>query len=227
MPRDRKLKKSNCKNCDKCIRHCPVKSIKFANHQANIVDDECILCGQCFVNCPQNAKEIRSDTEAARALIASGAPVYVSLAPSFVANYPGVGIRSMEKALQKLGFTAVEETAIGATLVKREYERLVREGEQEVIISSCCHSVNLMIQKYYPEALPYLAKVDSPMLAHCRLIKEQHPGAKTVFIGPCISKKAEAETYDGIVDCVLTFEELTEWMAGEQVVPAQEQEKNE
>ena len=82
-------------------------------------DDECILCGQCFVNCPQNAKEIRSDTEAARALIASGAPVYVSLAPSFVANYPGVGIRSMEKALQKLGFTAVEETAIGATLVKR------------------------------------------------------------------------------------------------------------
>lgn len=133
----------------------------------------------------------------------------------------------MEKALQKLGFTAVEETAIGATLVKREYERLVREGEQEVIISSCCHSVNLMIQKYYPEALPYLAKVDSPMLAHCRLIKEQHPGAKTVFIGPCISKKAEAETYGGIVDCVLTFEELTEWMAGEQVVPAQEQEKNE
>ena len=71
----------------------------------------------------------------------------------------------MEKALQKLGFAAVEETAIGATLVKREYERLVKEGEQEVIISSCCHSVNLLIQKYYPEALPYLAKVESPMLA--------------------------------------------------------------
>ena len=138
MTRYLKLKKSNCKNCYKCIRHCPVKSIKFSNHQANIVDDECILCGQCFVNCPQNAKEIRNDTEAARALIASGAPVYVSLAPSFVANYPGVGIGAMEKALQKLGFAAVEETAIGATLVKREYERLVKEGEQEVIISSCC-----------------------------------------------------------------------------------------
>lgn len=102
MTRYLKLKKSNCKNCYKCIRHCPVKSIKFSNHQANIVDDECILCGQCFVNCPQNAKEIRNDTEAARALIASGAPVYVSLAPSFVANYPGVGIGAMEKALQKL-----------------------------------------------------------------------------------------------------------------------------
>ena len=68
MTRYLKLKKSNCKNCYKCIRHCPVKSIKFSNHQANIVDDECILCGQCFVNCPQNAKEIRNDTEAARAM---------------------------------------------------------------------------------------------------------------------------------------------------------------
>ena len=165
MTRYLKLKKSNCKNCYKCIRHCPVKSIKFSNHQANIVEDECILCGQCFVNCPQNAKEIRNDVEAARALIASGAPVYVSLAPSFVANYPDVGIGAMEAALQKLGFAAAEETAIGATLVKREYERLVREGKQEVIISSCCHSVNLLIQKYYPEALPYLAKVESPMLA--------------------------------------------------------------
>ncbi len=222
-----KLKKSNCKNCYKCIRHCPVKSIKFSNHQANIVDNECILCGQCFVNCPQNAKEIRNDTEAAKALIASGAPVYVSLAPSFVANYPGVGIGSMEKALQKLGFTAAEETAIGATVVKREYERLVKEEKQEVIISSCCHSVNLLIQKYFPEALPFLAKVESPMLAHCRLIKEHHPDAKTVFIGPCISKKAEAETYGGLVDCALTFEELTQWLAEEKVVPEQKQEKEE
>ncbi len=227
MTRYLKLKKSNCKNCYKCIRHCPVKSIKFSNHQANIVESECILCGQCFVNCPQNAKEIRNDTQVAKELIASGAPVYVSLAPSFVANYPGVGIGSMEKALQKLGFAAAEETAIGATVVKREYERLVREEKQEVIISSCCHSVNLLIQKYFPEALPFLAKVESPMLAHCRLIKQQHPEAKTVFIGPCISKKAEAETYEGLVDCVLTFEELSQWMAEEKIVPEKKQEREE
>ncbi len=227
MTRYLKLKKSNCKNCYKCIRHCPVKSIKFSNHQANIVESECILCGQCFVNCPQNAKEIRNDTQVAKELIASGAPVYVSLAPSFVANYPGVGIGSMEKALQKLGFAAAEETAIGATVVKREYERLVREEKQDVIISSCCHSVNLLIQKYFPEALPFLAKVESPMLAHCRLIKQQHPEAKTVFIGPCISKKAEAETYEGLVDCVLTFEELSQWMAEEKIVPEKKQEREE
>ena len=52
-----KLKKSNCKNCYKCIRHCPVKSIKFSGNQAHIVGNECILCGQCFVVCPQEAKD--------------------------------------------------------------------------------------------------------------------------------------------------------------------------
>ena len=70
------LKKSNCKNCYKCIRNCPVKSIRFSDNQANIVNNECILCGNCFIVCPQNAKLVRNDLPAARALIASDAPVY-------------------------------------------------------------------------------------------------------------------------------------------------------
>ncbi len=76
----------------------------------------------------------------------------VSLAPSFVANYDGVGIEAMRDAIKKLGFYDVEETAIGATIVKREYEHLIREEGRDVIITSCCHSVNLLIQKHFPEA---------------------------------------------------------------------------
>lgn len=68
-----KLKKSNCKNCHKCIRHCPVKSIKFSGNQAHIVNDECILCGQCFVVCPQNAKEILDETELVKVMLADPA----------------------------------------------------------------------------------------------------------------------------------------------------------
>ncbi len=207
------LKKSNCKNCYKCIRHCPVKSIRFSGNQAHIIGNECILCGQCFVVCPQNAKEITSEVEKVKVLLASGDPVYVSLAPSFVANYDGVGIGAMRRALQKLGFTDAEETAVGATMVKREYERMLAEEEHDIIITSCCHSVNLLIQKYFPTELQYLAKVLSPMQAHCTDIKRRHPNAKTVFIGPCVAKKDEAEYYEGIVDAVLTFEELTEWLA--------------
>ena len=205
------LKKSNCKNCYKCIRHCPVKAIRFSGNQAHIIGDECILCGHCFVVCPQNAKEIVNETEKVRVLLQSY-PVYVSLAPSFIANYEGVGINAMRTALKKLGFADVEETALGATVVKNEYDRLLREEKRDIVISSCCHSVNLLIQKYFPKELPYLADVLSPMQAHCADLKRRHPGAKTVFIGPCVAKKDEAAHYDGIVDAVLTYEELTEWL---------------
>ena len=200
------LKKSNCKNCYKCIRNCPVKAIKFSGNQAQIIENECILCGQCFVACPQNAREIVQETEKVKVLLQSGDPVIVSLAPSFVANYDVVGIEAMREALKKLGFADVEETAIGATMVKNEYERMLREEHRDVVITSCCHSINLLIQKYFPRCLEYLADVLSPMQAHCQDIKKRIPNAKTVFVGPCLSKKDEAEHYSGIVDAVLTFE---------------------
>lgn len=206
------LKKSNCKNCYKCIRHCPVKSIRFSANQAHIIEDECILCGQCFVVCPQNAKQIASETEKARVLIQSGAPVYASIAPSFIANYDGAGIAGMRSALKKLGFTDVEETAIGASIVKTEYEKMLAEKDHDIIISSCCHSVNLLIQKYFPQQLPYLADIMSPMQAHAQNIKQRFPDAKVVFIGPCVAKKDEAEHYKGLVDAVLTYEDLAKWM---------------
>mgnify|MGYP004471735607 FL=1 len=221
------LKKSNCKNCYKCIRFCPVKSIRFSGNQAYIIGNECILCGHCFVVCPQDAKQIVDETEKVRVLLQSGAPVYVSLAPSFIANYEGVGIGSMRTALKKLGFCDAEETAVGATIVKNEYERMIDEQESDVIISSCCHSVNLLIQKYFPKELPYLANVLSPMQAHCMDIKKRVPEAKTVFIGPCVAKKDEAQYYEGIVDAVLTFDELTKWLKDEGVEMTPETDSNE
>ncbi len=215
MPNCLTFKKSNCKNCYKCIRHCPVKAIRFSANQAHIIGNECILCGRCFAVCPQNAKQIVDGMEKVRILIQSGDPVVVSLAPSFVANYDGVGIEAMRDALKQLGFFDVEETALGATMVKTEYVRMLREEDRDIVISSCCHSINLLIQKYFPSLLVYLADVMSPMQAHCADIKKRIPNAKTVFIGPCVAKKDEAEHYAGIVDAVLTFEELTAWMKAE------------
>lgn len=211
------LKKSNCKNCYKCIRHCPVKSIRFSGNQAYIIGNECIMCGHCFVVCPQNAKQIVDETEKVKVLLQSGDPVIVSLAPSFIANYEGVGIGSVREAVKKLGFFDVEETAIGATVVKKEYENMLADGSRDILISSCCHSVNLLIQKYFPDVLPYLADVMSPMQAHCKDIKRRYPNAKTVFVGPCVAKKDEAQYYEGIVDAVLTFDELTAWLKAENI----------
>lgn len=220
-----RLKKSNCKNCYKCIRHCPVKSIRFSANQANIVGNECILCGQCFVVCPQNAKEITSDVEKVKVLLGMDVPVICSLAPSFIANYNGAGVESLREAICKLGFQNVEETAIGATEVKTEYERILEEEKPNILISSSCHSVNLLIQKHFQRALPYLANVISPMQAHCKDIKKRNLNAKTVFIGPCVAKKDEADHYEGIVDAVLTFEQLSNWLEEEGITIEQKKDK--
>ena len=210
------LKTSDCKNCYKCIRHCSVKSIKFSGSQAHILPNECILCGTCYVVCPQDAKQIRNDVRNVKSAIADGKKVVASLAPSFAANY-GVGIKAVSEAVKKLGFAYAEETSVGAEIVKKEYEKILKDGSTDVLISSCCHTVNTLIQKYYPDQIPHLAHVLSPMQAHSKYIKEKDPDAYVVFIGPCISKKEEADKYKGYADTVLTFGEFTGWLSEEGV----------
>ncbi|MDO4816683.1 MAG: [Fe-Fe] hydrogenase large subunit C-terminal domain-containing protein [Bacillota bacterium] len=206
MPSILNLKNADCRYCHRCVRRCPVKAIRFSARQAHIITDECIYCGQCFVVCPQGAKEIVDDTERVRVMLQSEAPVIASIDPSFYACWNNCGINSITKALKELGFTDAEETARGATLVKREYEKQIANKEQSIIISSSCHSINLLIEKHYPDLRKHLSPVVSPMIAHALEIKKRIPEAKVVFIGPCVSRKDEA--VGTAVDAVLTFEEL-------------------
>ena len=203
------FKNAKCKDCFRCLRECPVKAIRYENHQAKIIEQKCILCGHCTHVCPQNAKQVHSEADAVLDLLAAREthPVVVSLAPSFVS---GLGINDPEKvkaALYALGFALVEETAVGAKAVTEEYRRLLGTGEFKNFITSACPAVNRMIRIYYPNALKYLAPVPSPMVAHARMLKKRDPEASVVFIGPCIAKKREAAE-SGIIDGVLTFEEL-------------------
>ncbi len=201
------FKNAKCKDCFKCLRECPVKAIRYENHQAKIIDSRCILCGKCTLVCPQNAKQVHSEAEDVLTLLASGKKVVASLAPSFVSSFGVQDFDVMAEALSELGFAETEETAIGAKAVTEEYARLLKTGEFRNFISSACPAVNRMIQLYYPSALKYLAPVPSPMVAHARMIKKRDPDAAIVFIGPCIAKKREAAE-SGIIDGVLTFEEL-------------------
>ena len=210
------LNENNCADCYKCIRTCSVKAITYANNTAEIVHDECILCGNCFVACPQKAKQVRCDVPRVKEAIAAGRHVVCSLAPSFIADFRIRSLDVMTDALKRLGFAEVQETAVGAQMVSDEYARIMREGKQRVLISSCCPSINMLIQKYYPTMLPHLAKVLTPMQAHCKAIKEQNPEAFTVFIGPCIAKKAEADD-SPYTDVALTYDELRDWLAAEHI----------
>lgn len=212
-----KLKKANCKNCYKCVRNCPVKSIEVKDHQAQILERDCILCGNCILTCPQDAKEVRNDLEIVKNLIRGDKDIIASVAPSFIANYNVSTFEEFKDILKKLGFSEAYETAQGAFLVKSEYEKLIAKNTGETIISSCCPTVVKLIQKHHPNTLRNLAPVLSPMQAHGKLIKEENPNAQVVFIGPCISKKDEAENYPGLIDIALTFDELNQWLEEEQI----------
>ena len=203
------FRNAKCKDCYKCLRECPVKAIDIKGHQAEIIEDRCILCGHCTLVCPQNAKVVHSEINEVRALLAGPDKVIASVAPSFISSFGLSDFGVMKLALAKLGFFDAEETAIGAQAVTQEYANLLKSGQFKNFITSACPAVCRMIQEYYPMALKYLAPVDSPMVAHAKILKKQHPEAKIVFVGPCIAKKREAEECH-LIDNVLTFEDVVE-----------------
>lgn len=213
------LKEANCKNCYKCIRHCPVKAIEFKNGQARIMSGGCIYCGNCLLVCPQNAKYISGSAAKVKNAIGAGEKVYASVDPSYISMFPEARGTRFSAALKKLGFVYVEESSVGAAQVLREYEKLI-EQKAPNIITSACPSVNLLIQRYYPGLLPYLAPVVTPPVAHARMIKQIFGArSKVVFIGPCVARKfecAEAEN-GGSIYAAMTFDELSSWMERENV----------
>ncbi|MGC8777964.1 MAG: [Fe-Fe] hydrogenase large subunit C-terminal domain-containing protein [Candidatus Caldatribacteriaceae bacterium] len=204
--------RTSCRDCYKCVRHCPVKAIRVSLGHAEVVEERCILDGRCVLICPQGAKKVRNDLQRVKALLEEGGKVVASLAPSFVAAFPGVRVGQIVSALKTLGFQEVRETAEGAAWVAREHAKLLEEGRTN-LISSSCPAINNLICRYFPEQLANLAPVVSPMVAHARLWHQEDEAVRVVFIGPCIAKKGEAEEKEvaGEVEAVLTFEELKDW----------------
>jgi Fe-S-cluster-containing hydrogenase component 2 len=127
-----------CQDCHKCIRECPVKAIRVQDGYARVVPEMCVLCGNCIVVCPNNAKQVRDDLPRVKELLASGRKVMVSLAPSFVAQFPGLRAGQLIHALKQLGFAAVSETALGAQHVSASVLAMMRGEPGHVWISSAC-----------------------------------------------------------------------------------------
>lgn len=199
--------KLHCKNCYKCVRHCPVKAIEVRDHRAQINQTECILCGECTIICPQKTKGAVSEAAQLQAALRSGKMVIASIAPSCSA-YFGASYETLRESLLALKFADAFETAEAAYLVKTAYEKLVADHPDQVWISSCCSAVNLLIGKYYPAALPYLAPVLTPIQAHAKFLKQKYPAAQIAFITPCVAKKAERYAVNSQIDYVISFEEL-------------------
>ncbi|HAK72597.1 MAG TPA: hydrogenase assembly protein HupF [Sporomusaceae bacterium] len=204
--------KVNCKDCHRCVRSCPVKAIGIDKGQARVVENRCIVCGRCVTECPQKAKQVKNQVMDIKNKIAYGYKVVMSLAPSFISSFPEYQGDELIQAIKNLGFTDVEETAIGAEIVSAHYSRMLEESN-EPVISACCPVVVNVIKTYYPELVKNIAPVVSPMVAHGKVIK-QRSGNDTyvVFAGPCVAKIGEAEKDANSIDAVITFEQLRQWL---------------
>jgi len=206
---------ANCQDCYRCVRECPVKAIRINSGQAQVEDDLCIKCGTCVRECPQLAKTVRSDLEEAKALFSNDRIVAASVAPAFAARFPGVLSHRIPSALRQLGFKYVCETAEGAKYVTEQSFTTPQKGS----ICTACPAIVNLIEKYHSNYLESLIPVVSPMIAHGRMLKEQHKDCAVIFIGPCAAKKQEISRPEnvGAVDVVLTFAELLQWLSSENI----------
>lgn len=209
-----------CQDCYKCLRQCPVKAIRVENGHAKVTPTRCITCGSCVEVCPARAKKIRNDLNRARHLLSQGSVVYASLAPSWVAEFPGLSAGQMIAALKRLGFTGVSETACGAQEVSATIARSLAAGTPGIHISSACPSAVSLVRKYLPVHTPLITRMHSPVMAHCALLRRHFgPDVHVVFFGPCIAKKNEADEFPELLDLALTFEELREWFDAAELSP--------
>lgn len=206
-----RLNERNCRDCYKCIRNCQVKAIRYSDGHAQIIPQECIQCGECVIICPRHGHFVQSSLDEVRRHIRQGEKVVASVDSSFISDLDVSSIEDMRLALLQMGFYDAQESAIGAEVVSREYEKIMMNEEVNVLISSACPSVNMLVCKHYPDLVKYLAQVESPMEVHCKRLRREYPDAFIVYIGPCYARKTEAAQSD-CCDAVIMFSDLKDWM---------------
>ena len=211
--------KAECQDCYKCVRQCPTKAIHVENGSASVIQERCILCGHCVEICPVGAKKVRNDLGRVKRLLQLKNKVIISLAPSYVSEFNNVKPAQLIHALKKLGFYGVSETALGAQEVSSHVATRLKQEDKQILISSACPTVVKFIKKYYPDYSDYITDLYSPVLAHSTYLRQQYDeDIGIVFIGPCISKKYESDTFSDLLDVAITFEGLRNWLKEENIV---------
>ena len=204
--------KAKCRDCNRCVRVCPVNAIKIEEGQAQVIPELCIDCGTCVIECPQHAKTYNHDLDKVLDLLASKHPVAVSLAPSFASVFTEWERKRLPSALRELGFVYIAETSVGAYQVAHHTKDFIENHPHNNHICTSCPALVSYVEKYAPEHVKNLVPLVSPMQAHAKIIKQNLYETKVVFIGPCIAKVQEVRRSEVAkdVDAAITFENLDE-----------------
>ena len=188
-----------------------------------IDEKKCIRCGQCIHSCPFGAIGSKAYIVDVIRALTEGKEIYAIVAPATEGQFgEGITMQSFREAAKKLGFAGLIEAGLGGDMTTaseaEEWLEAYRNGEKKT--TSCCPGFVNMIRKHYPELAGNISTTVSPMCAISRYVKSQHPGALTVFIGPCVAKKSEVvdQQIEGNADYVLTYSELRAILRAKNVV---------
>lgn len=220
--------KAKCRDCNRCVRVCPVNAIKIENAQAQVIQEKCIDCGACVLECPQSAKSHTSDLEKLQLWIHQGENLAVSIAPSFASVYEPWQVSRIPSALRVLGFSYIAETAVGAYYTAIESKKYIERNPRQSHICTACPAVVGYVEKYTPQLINNMVPVVSPLIAHSRLVKKKLPKHKFIFIGPCIAKIKEIRRPEllGEVAAAITFNEFDELLKTNNIQLANCEESN-
>lgn len=204
-----------------CEVSCLFEAIGRDKDGKLVITGDCVGCGQCVDRCEQKTLAGRKDLVPLLQLLQEReAPVYAMIAPAFSGQFSAeVTSGRLRTAFKRLGFYGMIEVALFADILTLkealEFDQTIQTDEDFLLTSCCCPMWVALIKKSFSELVPHVPPSVSPMVACGRTIKKMHPEAKTVFIGPCIAKKAEARQPDiaDAVDFVLTFDEVGQMFA--------------